>query len=420
MLDFRPPKLNPLIVRLTKALAPPIIKNNQKVSAVSVDDKSRQILSSVRNESAVLVPNHSDYADALVMFLLSREIDATFNYMTASEIFLEGRFRAWKSFLIQQLGGYSVIRGSVDRDAFRTTRQLLQTGERPIVIFAEGGLTRQNDTVTPFESGVVQLCFWALDDLRKADQLKPVYAVPVGIKYIYDQNIWSDIELALSRLELEILPEMPPTDLQSYERLRLIGTKIMEVLEKEFRINVDSETTLDLRINILREEILQRIETFMEIKVHPETDFRKRIRLLKNTIDAELFKETEELSEYERKVHRQRSEIFRQFYIDIERLTNFITIYEDYVIEERSQERFMDVVKRLENEVFGQAKTQSLRTAQIRVGQPRNLTEIYDSYCQNKREVVQEVTLDLESSVQDLINTMTAPIKGQIDFSFPA
>ena len=72
------------------------------------------------------------------MFLLSREIDATFNYMTASEIFLEGRFRAWKSFLIQRLGGYSVIRGSVDRDAFRTTRQLLQAGERPSVIFAEG------------------------------------------------------------------------------------------------------------------------------------------------------------------------------------------------------------------------------------------------------------------------------------------
>ena len=96
------------------------------------------------------------------MFLLSREIDATFNYMTASEIFLEGRFRAWKSFLIQRLGGYSVIRGSVDRDAFRTTRQLLQAGERPIVIFAEGGLTRQNDTVTPFESGVVNSVFGLL------------------------------------------------------------------------------------------------------------------------------------------------------------------------------------------------------------------------------------------------------------------
>ena len=78
MLDFRPPKLNPLIVRLTKALTPPIIKKHQKVSEISVDDKSRQILSSVRNESAVLVPNHSDYADAFVMFLLSREIDATF------------------------------------------------------------------------------------------------------------------------------------------------------------------------------------------------------------------------------------------------------------------------------------------------------------------------------------------------------
>ncbi|MDP7279742.1 MAG: hypothetical protein QGG39_07640, partial [Candidatus Poribacteria bacterium] len=123
MLDFRPPKLNPLIVRLTKVLTPSIIKKHQKVSEISVDDKSRQILSSVRNESAVLVPNHSDYADAFVMFLLSREIDTTFNYMTASEIFLEGRFRAWKSFLIQRLGGYSIIRGSVDRDAFRTTRQ---------------------------------------------------------------------------------------------------------------------------------------------------------------------------------------------------------------------------------------------------------------------------------------------------------
>ena len=55
----------------------------------------------------------------------------------------------------------------MDRDAFRTTRQLLVKGDRPAVFFGEGEISRQNDTVMRFERGIVQMCFWALDDMSE-------------------------------------------------------------------------------------------------------------------------------------------------------------------------------------------------------------------------------------------------------------
>ena len=116
-----------------------------------------------------------------------------FYYMCARETFRGGI----RSFLMQRFGVYSVVRGSIDREAFRTTRRLLAEGQHPLVMFAEGEISRQNDTVLPFESGVIQLCFWALDDMTKAGAVKPLYAVPIGIKYIYDEEMWDEIEKAL-------------------------------------------------------------------------------------------------------------------------------------------------------------------------------------------------------------------------------
>ena len=93
-----------------------------------------------------------------------------------------------------RLGVYSVVRGAVDRDSFRMTRETLAKGGRKLVIFGEGEISHQNETIMPFESGIVQFGLWALNDMEKAGDLKPLYLVPVGIKYIYRNDMWDQIE----------------------------------------------------------------------------------------------------------------------------------------------------------------------------------------------------------------------------------
>ena len=310
---------------------------------------------------------------------------------------------------MQRLGVYSVARGSVDRESFRTTRSLLTEGKHPLVVFAEGEISRQNDTVLPFESGVIQLCFWALDDMAKADAVKPLYVVPIGIKYIYDEEMWDEIEEALTRLEREILPQGSPAAEDLYGRLRQIGAAIVSTLEREYKLKADENRSLNERIEQLREHILSQMEEFMGVTPQTTVLPKTRVRALKNLVDAEIYRETEEISAYERQIHEQRLEKFQEFYPDLNRLINFIAIYDGYVGENRSPERFLEVITRIEREVFGGSKPRGPRIALMRFGTPKNLLDRYETYKQEKKQTVQDITLELETEVQALISDMSHP-----------
>ena len=403
MLDFKQPKPNSLFIRVTQWLMPLVLRGPLKITKLVIDPESLEQLREIADYPTVLVPNHADYADASIMFTLSKRLGNRFHYMCARETF-KGRIR---SFFMQRLGVYSVTRGSIDREAFRTTRSLLTEGKHPLVIFAEGEISRQNDTVLPFESGVVQLCFWGLDDMTKADAIKPLYVVPIGIKYIYDEEMWDEIEEALTRLEREILPQGSPTVEDLYGRLRLIGAAIVSTLEREYKLRTSEDRSLNERIEQLREHILSQMEEFMGATPQTTVPSRTRVRSLKNLIDAEIYRETEELSAYERQIHEQRLEKFQEFYPDLNRLFNFIAIYDGYVGETQSPERFLEVITRIEREVFGDSKPRGPRIAFMRFGTPKNLLERYQTYKQNKKQTVQDITLELETEVQALISDMS-------------
>ena len=405
MLDFKPPKPNSLFIRVAQWLVPLVLRGPMKISKFVIDPESLEQLREIANHPMVLVPNHADYADASIMFALSKRIGGQFCYMCARETF-KGQIR---SFFLQRLGTYSVVRASVDREAFRTTRRLLAEGKHPLVIFAEGEISRQNDTVLPFESGVVQLCFWALADMEKADAVKPLYIVPIGIKYIYDQEMWDEIEDALTRLERKILSQGSPVAEDLYGRLRQIGAAIVSTLEREYKLRADKNRVLNERIEALREHILSQMEEFMGVTPQTTTLPRTRVRALKNLIDAEVYRETDEISAYEKQIHEQRLEKFQEFYPDLNRLFNFIAIYDGYVGETRSPERFLEVITRLEREVFGVSKPRGPRIVFMRFGAPKNLLDLYETYKQEKKQTVQDITLELETEVQALISDMSQP-----------
>ena len=401
MLDFKPPKLNTTAIQVAKAIMPLINRLCLKGLTLDVNTESIARLKAIDGYPTVLAPNHAARADPAVMFLLSKELSQQYYYLTARETFNKGRFGGLRSFLLQRFGAYSIVRGTADRNAFRTTRALLSKGNSSLVIFAEGEISRQNDTVMRFERGIVQLCFWALDDMAKAEVDKPLYVVPIGIKYRYPQDMWDDIDVALTELETHILPPADRTPIERYERLRRIGVAIFKTLAAEYQYKVDDTVLLDVHIQKLKEQLLFHAEQIMGI--HSEADVLTRVRSLKNLVDAEVYRDVEQMTAYERKIHEELLQKFQRFYPDLERLINFISITDGYVAEEQSPERFLDVIVRLEREVFGTSKMRGPRVASVRVGEPKDLRECYDTYKAEKREMVEQITLELETSVQTLV-----------------
>src|SRR5260370_23998012 len=94
----------------------------------------------------------------------------------------EGCEGQW-GWLIQRLGAYSIHRGLPDRQSLRMTRRLLAEMDRKVVIFPEGETYEHNDALIPFQQGVVQIGFGALDDVQKSGREPSLPVLPIAVKY---------------------------------------------------------------------------------------------------------------------------------------------------------------------------------------------------------------------------------------------
>lgn len=401
MLDFKPPKPNLSVIKVVNAIMPVVNRLYLKGMALDIDPETIERLKSTSGNPTLISPNHAASDDPYVMFLLSKQLSQPFYYMSAREVFDRGNFLGIRSAVMQRCGVYSVVRGTADRNAFRTTRELLLKGEWPLVIFGEGEISHQNDTVMRFERGVAQLCFWAIDDMKKENIDKPLYIVPLGIKYRYTQDMWDVIDTALTNLERSILPSEERTPIERYQRLRRIGIAILSTLADEYQYKVDPTAPLNEHIQGLKEQILTHVEKILGIQ--SEIDVLSRVRVLKNIVDAEVYRDIDQMTEYERKIHEEQLQKFQQFYPDLDRLINFIAITDGYVAEEPSAERYLEVIFRLEKEVFGKGSMRGPRVASIRAGEPINLLNYYDTYKTQKKETVEDITTELETEVRNLV-----------------
>ena len=407
MLDFKPPKENRVVIGTVKLMLPLFMRLSQKVQHVEIDRASLDRLKSTDGFPTILVPNHPSRADPHVMFSVSNRCGKRFRYMCARETF-DRRLAGMKcrAFFMTRLGSYSVVRGAVDRDSFRLTREMLAKGAQKLVIFGEGEISHQNETIMPFESGVAQFGFWALHDMERADNLKPLYLVPVGLKYIYKKDMWREIEQALTNLERSVLPEGVDRPAELYDRVKNLGGSLLGSLAKEYHLRLSEGSSLNERIQLMREHILSQMENFMELVPQPDWHPLRRARAIQNRIDGEIYREVDEMTEYERGVHAQRVDKFRQFYTDLRRIVNSIAIYEGYIGEHPSQERFLEVITRLEVEVFGRSKVKGPLDAFVRIGAPKNLLAAYEAYKKEKRQTTQQITLELETEVQNIVADM--------------
>ncbi len=404
MLDFKPPKPNLFVIKAVNAIIPLVNRLYLKGMTLDIDPETIERLESTRDNPTLISPNHAASDDPYVMFLLSKQLSQPFYYMSAREVFDRGNFLGIRSAVMQRCGVYSVVRGTADRNAFRTTHDILVEGKWPLVIFGEGEISHQNDTVMRFERGVAQLCFWAIDGMKKGEIDKPLYILPLGIKYRYTQDMWNVIDTALTNLERSILPSDARTSAERYQRLRRIGIAMLSTLADEYQYKVEPTTSLNEHIQGLKEQILSHVEKILGIQ--SDNDVLTRVRALKNIVDAEVYRDIDQMTTYERKIHEEQLQKFQQFYPDLDRLINFIAITDGYVAAEPSAERYLEVIFRLEKEVFGKGRMWGPRVASIRAGEPINLLEYYDTYKTQKKETVEEITIELETAVRNLVAGM--------------
>jgi len=131
-----------------------------------------------------------------------------------------------------------------------------------------------------------------------------------------------------------------------------------------------------------------------------------RIRRLLLTMDQILAEEPAG-SDYEQQVHRRRQESLRLLYIELRVVLRFVATYEGYVRETMTAERFLEVIRLLEFEVFGAPRRYGPTVARLEFGDPIDASAYWTQYRHDKRETLGRVMGRLESAVQSLLGQLT-------------
>ena len=419
MLDFLPPKESALVRLIAWLISPAVLRRAFGVHALDIDAASVERVRGTTGCPTVIAPNHPLAADPALVYLLSRRAQRRFRFMAARETFGRRGLARVRGSLMQGLGVYSVIRGAADRRAIRTTTETLTNGRRAVALFPEGVITNQNGAILPFERGVAQACFWALDALRRAGDRRPLYILPTAVRYRYLDPMWTSIDAALTRLERKLTikgspPSTPGTQEARYARLRRVGATIVSTVEREYGIDTDprrddAAQDLNVRIGKLRQLILGTMERELGLVASESDQLSLRIASIRNAVDGELLRDDAAPQQFALHLRSRRLAQLHQFYAEIQRMRNFISIYDGYVAEDPTAERFLETIRRFEKEVFGRARLRGRKSATVRCGQPLDLSDSHVRYRAaasraERHAVTEEVTRTLEDRVRALLD----------------
>lgn len=400
---FYPPRLNSALAGFAQWLAPVVTRLVYQFG-LEVDTASVETLRSLDGKRLLLLPNHPTFQDPLVMYTFSARTGRRFYYLAAIDLFM-GNLGG----LMQQLGVYSIRRGLMDRPSIAQTIDLLMQPNCGLVIFPEGGCSFQNDTVIPFRAGAIQLAFQALNRMAKQGEPIPdLYAVPISIKYRYTQNMAPVIRQTLLRLETALgLKSGNQSDI--YGQLRAIAETVLSRIEQDYGLHTAEmlEKPWNDRIALLREQVLERCEQQLGLPSNSAEPVRERTYRLEYALKVQA--DALEVGDAETRTvepqidpFKMPEKNFKLLEKTVRRLLNFDAIYDGYVAENPTPERFLDTLVRLEREVFDidRPPPKGFRRAMVKVGTPVNLKEAFERYGRDRSGTINAVTLQIQQTVQ--------------------
>ncbi|GIX41567.1 MAG: hypothetical protein KatS3mg129_1300 [Leptospiraceae bacterium] len=266
MEPFIPPGFNlPLLWTLDLSF-PILAKLIQNLEEIEISKEDRNYLRTLRNYRLIYASNHPTTTEPIVAYYVANVMGSRFNYMASRQVFDWGNGLVGK--LIQNVGAFSVLPGTSDREAIKTARKILSSPSGKLVLFPEGEPTSgENDHLMPFQPGIAQLAFWSYEDIIKTEPEEDLYILPAFVKYIIkgtDAQIKGELHQSLQRIEKKL--GIDPKNKNLLRRFLTIGRILLEEAERIYNIKPEKEKGWDYRIGRVRHQILDNIANKFHIK----------------------------------------------------------------------------------------------------------------------------------------------------------
>jgi 1-acyl-sn-glycerol-3-phosphate acyltransferase len=305
--------------------------------------------------SIVLVPNHCRPSDPTVVALLGAAAGTAIYTMASWHVFMGSRLQAW---FLRRIGGFSVYREGLDRTAIKYAIELLVEAERPLVLFPEGIISRANDRLGAFMEGPAFIARSAAKQRAKSQSSARTLLVPVGIRYHFLGRLEQSAVAVIDRIESR-LTWTPRREIPLVERLQRIGVALVGLKELELFGDVRPGPWSDRLVRLI-DDILVPLETEWKVKKR-ETDVPARVRGLRAAILPDMVEGGITDAERERRWGQ-----LAQLY-----LAQQLSLYSaDYLAGSPSNDRVLETVERLEEDMTDVATVHRPLTATAAVGEP--------------------------------------------------
>lgn len=288
----------------------------------------------------LITPNHPRTADPLAMGWLAVDAPCHFHVMASWHLFQHSWLYGWA---IRAMGGFSVNREGVDRQAINMAVDLLAEARRPLVIFPEGATSRTADKLQALLDGVA---FIARAAAKKRAKLTPpgkVVVHPVAVRYFYSGNIREAADDVLTDIE-QRLTWAPQRNLPLPQRIIKAGSALLSLKEIEY-LNQPQTGTLGERIQRLTDRLLGPIETEWMGRVQ-SGPVVPRVRNLRTKILPDMVNRRVDSAERARR-WTQLAEIY---------LAQQLACYPPDYLARPTVERVLEMIEKLEEDLTDKAR----------------------------------------------------------------
>jgi 1-acyl-sn-glycerol-3-phosphate acyltransferase len=333
-----PPYRGGLWPKLMSRYVPRLLRKKYGVTKIDVVHAERLQASMAAGHGVLIAPNHCRDEDPLVLSQLARAVGSPFFIMASWHLFVGTSAAArWRAFLLRRAGAFSIYREGIDRTAVNTAIEILETAERPLVIFPEGFIARTNDVVNDLLEGTSLIARTAAKRRAKEDG-KRVVVHPVALRYKFFGDINAVAGAVLDKIETRLTwrhQQMP-----LYDRIVKVGGALLALKELEYLGEADNGPVAP-RLEKLANAILNPLEETWAENNH-EGSVPTRVKRLRSAILPDMTKGELDEAESQRR-WKQLADLY---------LAQQLFHYPpNYLENNPTPERILETVERLEEDL---------------------------------------------------------------------
>ncbi len=357
----------------------------------------------------MITPNHSDYADAMVVTELLRQTGRFATFLAARENFDVNH--GLNGLVMQWMGGFSVNRGGENGKCQQFAKDVVKRGQYDLLVFPEGEVYLLNDLVMPFKPGVAMLALDTASESRKEGRPdRRVLIVPIAIKYHYLDDVMPALDRLAAELEATYFGERRMGLL--YDRIYAIGIELLGRKEQEWGLRPDPAWGVYDRVHYVQKFLLESLERRYFGRGRDELPFDRARRLMLHLLEElDALRIQSDLSDAERKA---RTADLRRDLERAEAAARSVSFADDYVINRPTPERMAETLTKLEREIRGRyvELPKVRRSAMIAVGEPLDVHGYLAEYDARgtRKESILRLTRDLQAGIQTMIDAANAAI----------